>query len=147
MFARGLVTLRDRVVGERVAGIHLDDVVDQQDAEPRQQVIDRDVGGRVLGENHGHHRGVPGVLGAVLEARPTDERRAALHGLQSIDVGEEGELAVEAFASGMRGATLPASARARTAESLGTRGPESLHVAWAIGGARAAEFQRDLAEG
>ena len=75
------------VVDEGVAGVDLDEVVEQQHREDAGEV-DRLVG--VLGQDEGEQRQVPGVLGGVLPPLTADDGGAPLDLLQPVGLEQEG---------------------------------------------------------
>jgi hypothetical protein len=68
--ALALVEHGGLVVAEGVAGVDLDQVVDQHHLQHARQV---DPGRGVLRQQHRHHRQVPGVLGRVLAPRAVED--------------------------------------------------------------------------
>jgi hypothetical protein len=94
--ALALELLREgRFVGvdEDVAGIDLDDVVDEHHRDHAPEV---DAVGRVFGEDEREHREVPRVLRAVLPSRRIGDVGAPFDELEAVDLEEEPELLVEA---------------------------------------------------
>ena len=89
LLAGFLIGQRGCVIDERVAGIDLDDVVDQQHLQHARQV-DGLVG--MLRKHHGHQRELPAVLGVVFAPGSVEERRAAEHLLERLDLQDEQEL-------------------------------------------------------
>ena len=87
-----LVTRADVVVGERVARVDLDEVVDEQHRDDACGV-DRCVA--VRREHDRHQREVPGVLRRVLAAFAAADGVAAEHRLERVDLQDEREPVVE----------------------------------------------------
>ncbi|KAK68889.1 hypothetical protein L500_3802 [Bordetella holmesii CDC-H643-BH] len=88
----GLAGLRRCVMKGGVAGIDLDDVVDQQHLDYAQHIDGR---GGVLRQRERVQRQMPGMLGAVFAARRIDERRLAQDALELVYLSQEGELALQ----------------------------------------------------
>ena len=77
------------VVAEGVAGVDLDEIVDQHHLEDAGQV---EPGRPVLGEQHRHHGEVPGMLGGVLAPRPIEDPGPSQDALELVDLEDEPDL-------------------------------------------------------
>ena len=77
------------VVAEGVAGVDLDQIVDQHHLEDAGEV---EPGRTVLGEQHRHHGEVPGVLGGVLAPRPVEDPGPSQDALELVDLEDEPDL-------------------------------------------------------
>ena len=93
--ARVLVSHVFRVVGERVAGVDFDEVVDDHHLERAEHVEVRDVG--VLGEGDHQQTETPGVFGVVFGATADGVHRLPENIFELIDLDDEGDLARETF--------------------------------------------------
>lgn len=82
----------DGVIGEGVAGIDLDDVVDEDHLDGVEEIDGYD---GILGHEGGHDGEMPGVLGGVLATGLVGQERLAEDGLELVDFEDEGELLVE----------------------------------------------------
>ena len=81
------------VVGEGVAGVDFDEVVDEEHFENAQDVEREGVG--VFGEHDDHEAEVPGVLGVVFGAAAVEQVGLAEDFFEFIDLEDEGDLVAE----------------------------------------------------
>ena len=92
--ALGLGLVRLRIVGERVAGIDLNQIVDHDQFQHAREI---EIGGRMLTERQCGERQVPRMLGGIFETGVVGERRAPQHHFQSIGLNEKRDLTGEAI--------------------------------------------------
>ena len=81
------------VVGEGVAGVDFDEVVDEEHFENAQDVEGEGVG--VFGEHDDHEAEVPGVLGVAFGAAAVEQVGLAEDFFEFIDLEDEGDLVAE----------------------------------------------------
>ena len=96
-----LVDHRGVVVGERVAGVDFDEIVDDEHFQDVEDVEARPVG--VLGEHDDAEAEMPRMLGVVLGAAALGVERLAEDFLQLVALGDEPDLADEAGGGGFGG--------------------------------------------
>lgn len=125
-FARDLRLATGLVVDHNVAGIDLDEIVDQEHPDDAAD-IDGPVG--VLGQGGGHDGDVPGVLGVFLAGEAVIDQGGAQHGAEATDLGDESDLPAQALVesfpqqiNGLRAhVALRAAAESRPVTAGGTR--------------------------
>ncbi|MCY1369999.1 hypothetical protein D9M69_570680 [compost metagenome] len=88
-FLFGLPFARGSAMDRKIAGIYLDDVMQQE--HPDDPVgINRPIG--ILVQDQGVHCQVPGMLGRILLAAPVQQRRLPDDGFQPVDFPQEAQL-------------------------------------------------------
>jgi len=80
----------DGIIGERIAGVHFDDIVHEQHADYPVQIRAGRCG--ILVHQHGEYRDVPTVLGRILPAASVQNQRLAQHALELVDLSDECDL-------------------------------------------------------
>ena len=93
-FAVAFGRVRGRIVGERITGINLDQIVNYDQLEDTRQI---NASRRVFAERQRGERQVPGVLGGIFQTGIVGERCAAKDGLKPVGLNEKGNLLVESI--------------------------------------------------